>query len=299
MNMENKRFIRNISLREMYELLKETFTDFFKEKTFLHSAALSYYTVFTLVPILYLSIATFGTLIGQKTMVKIISGFLHENIGIKDVSGIIDYLNHINFEKTNVYMQVIGLITLLISSSALFTSLQYSINEFFDIEKKYESRKKMFYAHLGSRLTSLILLAFFGLIVIATYFFQTIVISFGTKWFSNLSTVQWAFFILAQHSLALLSNILIFWLIFKYLHHAVVPWKMALAGSVFTSVLLYIGQLLIKYYLTHYFFARDTGIAGSILVILVWMYYTSQIIFLGAKFIAVYAIKTGKPLQIA
>ena len=296
--MENKRLIRYLSLKEMYELLRETFISFFKEKTFLHSAALSYYTVFTLVPILYLSIVTFGKVIGQKTMVKIISEFLQENIGIQDVSGIIDYLNQINFEKTNIYMQVIGGITLLISSSALFTSLQYSINEFFDIEKKFESRRKMIYAHLGSRLTSIMLLAFFGLVVIVTYFFQTILISFGTKLFSDLSTVQWAFFVVAQHSLALFSHILIFWLIFKYLHHARVPWKMALAGSIFTSVLLYIGQLLIKYYITHYFFARDTGIAGSILVILVWMYYTSQIIFLGAKFIAVYANRTGRPLQI-
>ncbi|MGV3630404.1 MAG: YihY/virulence factor BrkB family protein [Bacteroidota bacterium] len=296
--MEKQRFIRNISFKEMYDLLKETFVAFFKERTFLHSAALSYYTVFTLVPILYLSIVTFGKIIGQKTMVEIITEFLRDNIGIRDVSGIIDYLNQVNFEKTNVYMQVVGVVTLLISSSALFTSLQYSINEFFDIEKKYESRKKMIYAHLGSRLTSIILLAFLGLIVIATYFFQTILISFGNHLFADLGTVEWALMTVVQHSLAIISNILIFWLIFKYLHHAIVPWKLALAGSVFTSVLLYIGQLLIKYYLTNYFFARDTGIAGSILVILVWMYYTSQIIFLGAKFIAVYAIKTGKPLQI-
>lgn len=298
MKIEKKSFIRNISWREMYELLQETFVAFFREKTFIHSAALSYYTVFTLVPILYLSIAIFGKFFGQETMVKIISEFLHENIGIRDVSGIIDYLNQINFEKTNFFMQTVVIVTLLISSTALFTSLQYSINEFFDIEKKYDSRRKMIYGHIGSRLTSLFLLAFLGLIVIATYFFQTIVISFGTKLFPNLNSVQWILFVFAQHFLAIFSNILIFCLIFKYLHHAHVPWKTALAGSIFTSVLLYLGQLLIKYYLNNYFFARDTGIAGSILVILVWMYYTAQIIFLGAKFIAVYSIKTGKPLQI-
>jgi membrane protein len=92
--------------------------------------------------------------------------------------------------------------------------------------------------------------------------------------------------------------VIIFVLIFKYLHDAIVPWKIALAGSVFTSILLYIGQLLIKYYLTNYFFARDGGLAGTILVILVWMYYSSHIIFLGAKFTAVYARKIGKPLQV-
>ncbi len=110
--------------------------------------------------------------------------------------------------------------------------------------------------------------------------------------------MQWVVYTFTQHFLAIISNIFIFWLIFKFLHDAFVPWKIALAGSIFTSILLYIGQLLIKYYLTNYFFARDTGLAGTILVILVWMYYTSQIIFLGAKFTSVYAQKLGKPLQV-
>ena len=74
--------------------------------------------------------------------------------------------------------------------------------------------------------------------------------------------------------------------------------KLAAAGALITASLLYIGQLLIKYYLTHYFFARDTGIAGTLLVLLTWVYYTSQIIFFGAKFIAVYAKISGKPIKV-
>lgn len=292
------RIIRNLTWKEVYELFKETFVEFFKEKTFIHSASLSYYTVFTLVPVIYLSIVSFGKIIGQKTMVDIISHFLNENIGIQDVSGIIEFLNHVNFEKSNPIMQTVVIITLLISATALFNSLKVSINEFFNIEKKHATNKKAILSNLGSRLTSLCLLMFFGLVVILTYFFQTIVISFGTKIFSDLSTFETILMTLIQHSLAILSNILIFTFIFKYLHDAFVPWKIALAGSIFTSVLLYLGQLLIKYYLTNYFFARDTGLAGTILIILTWMYYSSQIIFLGAKFTAVYANKIGKPLQI-
>ncbi len=231
-------------------------------------------------------------------MVQIISNFLNENIGIEDVSGIIDFLNHVNFEKSNPIMQTVVIITLLISSTALFNSLKVSINEFFNIEKTHATNKKAILSNLLTRLTSLGLLMFFGLVVILTYFFQTIVISFGTKIFSDLSTFETIIMTFAQHSLAILSNVLIFTFIFKYLHDAVVPWKLALAGSIFTSILLYLGQLLIKYYLTNYFFARDAGLAGTILIILTWMYYSSQIIFLGAKFTAVYAKKIGKPLQV-
>jgi membrane protein len=76
-----------------------------------------------------------------------------------------------------------------------------------------------------------------------------------------------------------------------------VQWKLALAGALVTSILLYFGQLLIKYYLGNLFFAKDAGIAGTILILLVWMYYSSQIIFFGAKFTAVYGKMVGKTIH--
>ncbi|MES2589402.1 MAG: YhjD/YihY/BrkB family envelope integrity protein, partial [Bacteroidota bacterium] len=123
---------KKLSWREIIFLIKDTVVEFFKEKTSIHCAALSYYTVLTLVPIIYLSIVSFGRFIGQKTMVEIITKFLKENIGITDVSGIIDFLDQIDFEHGNMAMQFVGLIMILVSSSALFASLKESINEFFD-----------------------------------------------------------------------------------------------------------------------------------------------------------------------
>lgn len=282
----------------LYSLLKDTFIEFFKEKLFIHCAALSYYTVLTLVPIIYLSIVSFGKIIGQKTMVDIIAKFLNENIGIEDVSGIIDFLNQVDFEKGNILMQLVGIFVILFSSSALFSSLKFSINEFFDIEKSFTSKKRQLLSDLMSRLTSIILLTFFGFVVILTYFAQTLLLSFGTKLIGDSDSMMWFLYVFSQHILVIFSNVLIFVLIFKYLHDAIVPWKIAFTGSVFTAVLLYVGQLLIKFYLTNLFFARDGGLAGTILIILVWMYYSSHIIFLGAKFTAVYARKLGKPLQV-
>jgi membrane protein len=76
-----------------------------------------------------------------------------------------------------------------------------------------------------------------------------------------------------------------------------VDWKMAIRGSVLTTALLYLGQLLIKYYLTNYFFGAGGGVAGTLLIILVWVYYSSQIIFFGAKFIAVYSKMTDREIK--
>jgi membrane protein len=76
-----------------------------------------------------------------------------------------------------------------------------------------------------------------------------------------------------------------------------VQWKIAIGGAVITAIMLYIGQLLIKYYLFNYFFGASAGIAGSLFIILAWIYYSSQIIFFGAKFTAVYARKVGRPIH--
>jgi len=285
-------------LRSIFLITKDTITGFFQENSFIHCAALSYYTVLTLVPTIYLSFASFGKIIGQENMVKIIGKFLKENIGINDVSGILDFLDQVDFDKGNFVMEIIGIVFLLFSASALFNALKFSINDFMDIDKQFDSKKKRIISDIKTRLTSIFILTFFGLVLVTTYFAQIFLVSFGNMLFKDLDFFQYIIFLIVQHGVAIGSNLLIFVMIFKYLNDAKVSWKIAWRGSFFTSILLYFGQLLIKYYLTTYFFAKDGGIAGSILIILVWMYYSSHIIFLGAKYTSVYAKHIGKPLQI-
>ncbi|TNE56319.1 MAG: YihY/virulence factor BrkB family protein [Bacteroidetes bacterium] len=275
-------------VKKLFLISKESVISFSKEKSFIHCAALSYYTVLTLVPIIYLGFLSFGKVIGQEKMVLIIGDFLHDHVGIEDVDGILDFLNTINFEQGSLFVEIIGVILLLFSSSALFKALKISINEYMDIEPVFENRKKLILASIQTRLISMLMLAFFGFVIVVIYLLQTILVSFGKQIFDERNSLQWFYSQSAQHGLAILSSILIFWLIFKFLHDGKVPWKTAFAGSVFTSLLLYVGQLLIKYYLGNYFFARQGGISGSLLVILAWMYYSAHIIFLGAKFTSVY-----------
>jgi membrane protein len=100
-----------------------------------------------------------------------------------------------------------------------------------------------------------------------------------------------------QHGFAILSNFIIFTMVFKFVHNGRVQWKLAMGGALVTAIMLYIGQLLIKYYLFHFFFAASIGITGSFFVILAWVYYSSQIIFFGAKFTAEYARRINRPIQ--
>jgi membrane protein len=291
-----KEGIRHLSWKEVPQLFKTTVTEFFKENSFFHGAALSYYTIFALVPILYLAFATFGKIVGNARMVDIIGKILNENVGIQDVSGILTFLNGVDLEKGSTFMNVVGIFTLLISSTALLASLKNSINEFFDIKRQFDSRKKKIVGHLLSRLISVTLLTIIGIVTVVIYFAQTILSSFGDKLFGDLGILHWFASTITESSLSIVSNVIVFTLIFKYLHDGIVKWKLAFAGALVTSGMLYFGQLLIKYYLGNYFFAADGGIAGTMLVILAWMYYSSQIIFFGAKFTAVYARMVGHPI---
>ncbi len=270
--------------------------EFISERSFLHGAALAYYAVFALVPILYLSVAVFGRVVGHDTMVEIITNFLTEQIGLSDVTGILEFLGQLDLGGGNVLMEVVGMFALMFSSTALINSLRQSINDFYDLEKLTGSRKKLILRSALFRLLSMLFITGVTVLLVIFYFAETIFLSIGNSLLENYAFLNIIFTHAAQHGIPLLANGIIFAFVFKYLHDGKVVWRRAIQGAVVTSILLYVGQLVIQYYLTNYFFAASGGVIGTILVILVWVYYSSQIIFLGAKYVAVKSRLSGDPI---
>jgi membrane protein len=251
-----------------------------------------------MVPLLYLCIVYIGKIIGKNVILNIIQDLLHKKIGIRDVSGIMEFLGTLNFEKTNFFMELIGFIILLVTSSAFIVCLRQSINDFFDLKINYATRKRKIVKNILFRLFSLVLVTGLTILVIVFYFTQTVIMSLSDTFLGHYDFIDSIISNTIRHGLSILSNIIIFTLVFKYVNDAVIRWKLALGGALLTSVLLYIGQLLIKYYLFNFFFgSKSGGIAGSIFILLAWVYYSSQIIFFGAKFTAVYARKIGQPIH--
>ncbi len=291
-----KKGIRKLTWPEVWQVIKSTFIEFFQENSFFHGAALAYYAVFALVPMIYLSLISFGKFVGQANMLKIIDKILREEVGLEDSSGIMSFLEEVDFEKGSFVLNIVGVVALLLSSSALLASLRTSINEFFDIHYVIEDRKRRIFHNLGTRLMNVVLLPVFGLVIVVTYFGETIILSVSSQLFGELNAVEGFILDILKHGLAIFTNVLLFAIIFKYLHDGKVEWKLAFSGAMVTAVLLYIGQLLIHFYLKNYFFGSSIGLPGTILIMLAWMYYSSQIIFLGAKFTKVYAVKVGKPI---
>ena len=146
---------------------------------------------------------------------------------------------------------------------------------------------------IGFRFLGILLLAIFALVIILFYFLQVFVFSAITSWLQwNNGFVNFSLHLL-QILLTLIANALIFSLIFKYMHNAKVSWRIARNGAIATAILLYVSQLVIGYYLQHYFIMGKLGVANSIFIMLAWVHYSAQIVFFGAQF----TYQIGKDLQ--
>ena len=272
------------------QLIKLAFVNYIKEGAFFHGAALAYYTLFALFPILYLSISSFGKIVGRDKMVSIIQQLFYEKVGLADTDTIIEYLKVIDLDNGSWFMSVVSVLVLLYACSAFLVSLKRSLNDFFDV--KHDQNDNVVLKLVSFRFLSVFLLSAFALVIIIFYFFQIFVVSLIEHSVLAYNGIINFSMLCLNHALSIISNVLIFWVILKYVNDAKVSNKLALKGAVLTALLLYGSQLAIKYYLQNYFFLGKSGIAGSLFILLAWVNYSAQIIFFGAKYTHVLQQKT-------
>ena len=291
-NMDkSNRWIKN------YHIVKESVVEYIEEGAFFHGAALSYYTLFALVPIIFLTISTFGRIVGSERMLIIINDVFKNNVGIQDTSSFMSYLQSMHLDKNGLLIEIVGFILLMYTCSAFLVSLKRSINDFFEIKVKRREKQNIIKSVIGFRFVSILFLAFFAFIIILFYFLQIFILSFmESNIFNDNNLLDWTYTLL-NHIFSIASNMLIFIMIFKYLHDGKISWNLAFRGALLTAVILYASQLLIKFYLQNYFFMGKSGIASSLFILLAWVNYSAQIVFFGAKYTYVLGKHIGDPIQ--
>ena len=277
---KNKPPKSQLLLKAFWQALKE----YVQEGAFHHGAALAYYTLFAFIPIIYLTTSIYGRIIGQQNMREIVGSILKSGLGIQDSGSILKLVESMSIDKPNFFLELASIGILLYTCSAFMISLKRSLNEFFNVSKKSRQESNLFMEIIGFRFVGVLLLAIFALVIILFYFLQIFIFSALTSWLQwNNGFVDFSLQVL-QVLFTLLSNILIFSLIFKYMHNAKVTWRVARNGAIATAILLYLSQWLIGYYLQHYFVMGTLGVANSIFIMLAWVHYSAQIVFFGAKY---------------
>jgi membrane protein len=269
---------------------------FFQERAFFHGAALSYYALFSMFPLLFLIISFLGRFLGQEFILKLIKEFLQQNVGLKNVEEIMQVVGAYNLDKGNLFLEIIGVVFVLIASSAFLNSLRNSINEFYNIERAVLKGRKAIQVNVFERIVSLLFLAVFASVFLILYLFHSVGFTLIQSWLNSSTDIQVFLLSLLDYSFSILLNYIIFLLIFKYLNNGKVTWRVASMGAIVTAVLLFLGQLLIKYYLLNMFVLGTAGIAGSLFIFMAWVHYSSQIIFVGAKFTYTFSKKIGSPI---
>jgi membrane protein len=275
--------------RNGWTLIKESFKEWSADKAPRLGAALSYYTVFSLAPVLLVVIAVAGLVLGpeaaQGKIVEQLGGLLGE-----DAARIVQtMLVNANKQGDGVLATVIGVGTLLIGATGVMVELQAALNTVWKVIPKPGQAVK---ALVRSRLIGLGLVLSMGFLLLVS-----LVISAGlaavSEWLSGVASEAVVLGYLFNYGVSILVIALFFALIFKVLPDAKVSWPDVWIGALVTSLLFHLGKFAIGLYLGQASVASTFGAAGSLAVLLVWVYYSAQIVLLGAEFTRVYANRFG------
>lgn len=278
---------------EIWSFTKELFANYSEHNAFSLGASLAYYTVFSLSPILVILMAITSIFVGQQAIEGEIHKDLSELFGSETATQLQSLVEAAYTSGHTTWATIIGIITLIIGATTFFNEMRYSMNLLWNIKEKPANSVLHF---LKSRLLSFSFIVGLGFILLTSLTLNSIVIGFAGSLAEYVGleeeTVSFVSF-----SMALFMIVLMFALLFKYLPTAKVSWSAVWVGGLFTAILFEIGKYLIGLYIGHSAVASSFGAAGSIIVLLVWIYYSSQILFLGTVFTHLWSERYGIPIQ--
>jgi membrane protein len=272
------------------DLLRQTLVEWWQDDALRLGAALSYYTVFSLAPILVVTVAVAGLVFGQEAASGRIVTEMKGLLGPEGASAIQTLLERAAWQPGNSRLAAaLGLATIVVGASGAFGQLQYALNEIWNVE----APSRGFGALLRSRLLSFSMVLVLGFLLLVALVLSAALAALdelagglGEALQPLLATLE------VVGSFALITAL--FAALFKLLPDAEIRWSDVWVGAAVTSLLFVVGKTAIGLYLGNSGVASVFGAASSLVVILVWVYYTSQILFLGAEFTQVYAKRRGR-----
>jgi len=272
-----------------WALIRETCVKWDADNISRLSAALAFYTIFSLAPLLILAIAVAGLFFGHSAARIEVVGQLQSIVGDVGAQYINNLIELAQKPSSTLIASIGGFITLMVGATSTFVELQESLN----IIWKTEARGNGFHYFLHKRL-----LSFAGILSIGTMILLLLIAGAVLGFMSrHLSGVVPAYFLLLSWANMFFSFGVIaalFAAIYKILPDTKVKWKDVWMGALMASLLFSFGKYFIGLYLRHSSMGSLYGAAGSLVIILLWIYYSAQILFFGAEFTEVYARRSKR-----
>jgi membrane protein len=268
-------------------LIKETYRDWSKDKVMTQGAALAYYAVFSLAPLLIIIVAVTGFFLGQQTSRATIMDYLQKSMG-PAASGYINGLLKAAYPQGSEGLAaVIGIVILLLGATSVFVMLTQTLNLIWKVEPESSLAKLVITRVLGLGL----------MLLIGVLLFLSVILSTAVQAMANILTtaipIPTVIFLIAEGVISFLVITVLFALIYKLLPDAAIAWRDIWIGALVTAMLFTAGKYGLGFYMGRSSVGSAYGAAGSLVVVLVWIYYSAQIFLLGAEFTQVYARTYG------
>ena len=280
--------------KRIFRLVKETFKEWQEDNVPLLAAALAYYTLFSLAPLLIIAIAIAGAFFGEAAAQRDIAGQIQGMVGKDGAEAIQAMIQNAHKPSAGgAIATIFGVVTLILGASGVFGQLQTALNTIWEVKPKPGRGLKSF---LKSRFLSFAMVIVIGFLLLVSLVLSAILAGISS-FFGTFLPALTALGVVLNFALSFGVTTVLFAAIYKFLPDVKVPWSNLWVGAAVTSLLFSIGRFLIGLYLGNSAVGSTYGAAGSLIVILIWVFYSAQILLIGAEFTQVYSKYRGFPIE--
>ena len=277
-----------------WQLLRGTFSEWWEDNTLRMAASLAFYTIFSVAPVLLIAVGIASFFLSRDAAVEQLLSQLRSLIGGEGAQAVRQVIESQAGFGRGVRAIVTGAVTLFLGATVVFMELQAALNQIWDV--KAEPRRGVILQYVFDRLRSFgiaIAVGFLLLVSLVLSTALTMMENYMNTWLPGVPLLWQALNVVTSMSVATV----LFALVYKYLPDAVIAWRDVWIGGAVTAVLFTIGKSLIGIYLGQTAMGSAFGAAGSLAVLLIWIYYSALICFFGAEFTQVYARMYGSRIR--
>lgn len=285
---------KKFTLKGIFNLLKDAVNGFIDDKVIKLSAALAYYTVFSIGPTIIIVIYLAGVFYGQEAVQGTVFNELKDLVGAQAAAQIQDVIRNVAQNSQGSFAAIFGTITLVIGATTVFAEIQDSINDIWGLRPK---PKRGWLKMLTNRLLSFSVIVSLGFILLVSLILNGLIEALMDRLKTRFPdmTVMMLYVINLLITFSITTSL--FAIIFKVLPDAIIRWKDVMVGAMVTAVLFMLGKFAITFYISRSDIGTTFGAAGSLVILLVWVYYSAIILYFGAEFTKAYATAYGSHIQ--
>lgn len=283
-----------LSFKGLFEVFKNAFTGFSDHKVTKLSGSLAYYTVFSMAPLLVVIISICGLILGPEAARGQVYAQLEGFMGSDTALQLQELIKNASLGDKSTIAFIIGIVTLLVGATTVFADIQDSINTIWGIKPK---PKRGWLKMLQNRFLSFSVIVSLGFILLVSLGITAILDGFSKALQDRYKDISVVIFYILNTALTLAVISVIFAVVFKVLPDAIIKWRDVILGSIVTGLLFMIGKFGISIYIGQSDVGSTYGAAGSLVILLLWTYYSSIILYFGAEFTKAYAVKYGSEIH--